>query len=107
MCTVLADNPGLDCQANILDPVPDTGTVKEKSMCDQPQNPDYKKNIVDVMMESQEYRSLIFHIASIPAQDRDKLERPAILEKSWDMLIEGNNADYAILNYYARLGLLK
>ena len=68
---------------------------------------DYKKGIVDIMMESQEYRSLIFHIASISAEDRLKLERPALLERSWDALISGNNADYAVLNYYVRKGLLK
>mgnify|MGYP001039940769 FL=1 len=68
---------------------------------------DYKKDIVDIMMESQEYRSLIFHIASISAEDRLKLDRPALLEKSWDALISGNNADYAVLNYYVRKGLLK
>lgn len=68
---------------------------------------DFKRNIVDLMLDSQEYRSLIFHIASIPAEDRSKLERPSILERSWDSLIEGNNADYAVLNYYLRKGILK
>ena len=33
-------------------------------------NSDYKKDIVDIMMESQEYRSLIFHIASISPEAR-------------------------------------
>ena len=70
-------------------------------------NSDYKKDIVDIMMESQEYRSLIFHIASISPEDRLKLDRPALLERSWDALISGNNADYAVLNYYVRKGLLK
>ena len=68
---------------------------------------DYKKDIVDIMMESQEYRSLIFHIASITPEERLKLDRPALLEKSWDALVSGNNADYAVLNYYVRKGLLK
>ena len=68
---------------------------------------DYKKDIVDIMMESQEYRSLIFHIASISPEDRLKLDKPALLERSWDALISGNNADYAVLNYYVRKGLLK
>ncbi|MEE2924197.1 MAG: hypothetical protein VX619_05395 [bacterium] len=68
---------------------------------------DYKKDIVDIMMESQEYRSLIFHIASITPEERLKLDRPALLERSWDALISGNNADYAVLNYYVRKGLLK
>ena len=68
---------------------------------------DYKKDIVDIMMESQEYRSLIFHIASISPEDRLKLDRPPLLERSWDALISGNNADYAVLNYYVRKGLLK
>lgn len=70
-------------------------------------NSDYKKDIVDIMMESQEYRSLIFHIASISQEDRLNLDRPALLERSWDVLISGNNADYAVLNYYVRKGLLK
>ena len=70
-------------------------------------NDDFRKDIVDVMMESQEYRSLIFHIASIPADERKNLARPALLEKSWDAIVEGNNADYAVLNYYVRSGLLK
>ena len=70
-------------------------------------NSDYKKDIVDIMMESQEYRSLIFHIASISPEDRLKLDRPALLERSWDAIISGNNADYAVLNYYVRKGLLK
>jgi hypothetical protein len=70
-------------------------------------NTDFKKDIVDIMMESQEYRSLIFHIASISKELRHKLERPEILAKSWDTLISGNNADYAVLNYYVRTGLLK
>ena len=68
---------------------------------------DYKKDIVDIMMESQEYRSLIFHIASITPEERLKLDRPALLERSWDAPISGNNADYAVLNYYVRKGLLK
>lgn len=70
-------------------------------------NSDYKKDIVDIMMESQEYRSLIFHIASISPEARLKLDRPALLERSWDAIISGNNADYAVLNYYVRKGLLK
>ena len=70
-------------------------------------NNDYRKDIVDIMMESQEYRSLIFHIASIKPEDRLKLERPSMLERSWDTLITGNNADFAVLNYYVRNGLLK
>ena len=70
-------------------------------------NSDYKKDIVDIMMESQEYRSLIFHIASISPEERLKLDRPALLERSWDAIISGNNADYAVLNYYVRKGLLK
>lgn len=70
-------------------------------------NNDYRKDIVDIMMESQEYRSLIFHIASISPEDRLKLERPSMLERSWETLITGNNADFAVLNYYVRNGLLK
>lgn len=70
-------------------------------------NTDYKKDIVDIMMESQEYRSLIFHIASLAPEDRLKLDKPTLLERSWDTLISGNNADYAVLNYYVRKGLLK
>ena len=70
-------------------------------------NTDYRKDIVDIMMESQEYRSLIFHIASITPEDRLKLDRPSMLERSWDTLITGNNADFAVLNYYVRKGLLK
>ena len=70
-------------------------------------NNDYRKDIVDIMMESQEDRSLIFHIASISPEDRLKLERPSMLERSWETLITGNNADFAVLNYYVRNGLLK
>ena len=54
------------------------------------------------MMESQEYRSLIFHIASISPEAELKLDRPALLERSWDAIISENNADYAVLNYYVR-----
>ncbi len=68
---------------------------------------DFKRDIVDLMLDSQEYRALIFHIASIPSEERMKLDRPQILEKSWDSLISGNNADYAVLNYYVRKGILK
>jgi hypothetical protein len=68
---------------------------------------DYRKNIVDLMNESQEYRSLIFYIASIPSEDREKLQTPTLLQKSWKTLIEGHNADYAVLNYYTRKGILK
>ncbi|MBT3785875.1 hypothetical protein HOF92_12945 [bacterium] len=71
------------------------------------QSGDFKRDIVDLMLDSQEYRALIFHIASIPSEERLKLERPQILEKSWDSLIDGNNADYAVLNYYVRKGILK
>jgi hypothetical protein len=73
----------------------------------QEEKSDYKKNIVDLMEESQEYRSLIFYIASVPAEDRAALSKPGILDKSWDSLIDGNNADFAVLNYYVRSGLLK
>ncbi len=80
-------------------------------MCQEPGNEssegDYRKNIVDLMTESQEYRSLIFHIASIPSEDRGKLQTPPMLQKSWKTLTEGNNADYAVLNYYTRKGILK
>ncbi|PCJ21076.1 MAG: hypothetical protein COB02_00365 [Candidatus Cloacimonadota bacterium] len=73
----------------------------------QEEKSDYKKNIVDLMIESQEYRSLIFYIASVPTEDRPGLSKPSILDKSWDSLIDGNNADFAVLNYYVRNGLLK
>jgi hypothetical protein len=68
---------------------------------------DYKKDVIDIMMESQEFRSLVFYIASIPQSERVTLQQPKILENSWKVLITGNNADYAVLNYYVRLGLLK
>ncbi len=68
---------------------------------------DHKRDVVDIMLESQHYRSLVFHIASIPLAERSGLSTPAGLEKSWPALIQGNNADYAVLNYYTRTGLLK
>ena len=45
-------------------------------------NSDYKKDIVDIMMESQEYRSLIFHIASISPEAKAKLDRPALWKEA-------------------------
>lgn len=68
---------------------------------------DHKKDIIDIMMESQEFRSLVFYVASIPQSERAALKQPKLLENSWGVLISGNNADYAILNYYVRLGILK
>ncbi|MBW7875277.1 MAG: hypothetical protein H3C47_04745 [Candidatus Cloacimonetes bacterium] len=68
---------------------------------------DVRKDVVDIMIESQEYRSLVFHIASIHADERPNLKAPKALEKSWAILTQGNNADYAVLNYYMRTGLLK
>lgn len=76
-------------------------------MSENSENPDYRKNIVDIMVESQDFRSLIFHIASIPAAERSGLTPPPNMEKSWNSIIDGNNADYAVLNYYMRLGILK
>jgi len=66
-----------------------------------------KRDIVDIMVDSQEYRTLVFHIASINPAERANLKAPKALERSWQVLVSGNNADYAVLNYYMRIGILK